>query len=332
MAFDIYNVITTDLLKKTVLVGIDLTDDNGDAYPDELFDAAIKQSVAVIENELEIVINKFRTRGERHDAIAQSRRSWWSMALDRRPLKKVDKLAISYGNYPQTDVPLEWVNITSEVGGSVSLIPTAAVLGAFNFSNSIPLLVDPISNFSYHDRVPAYFKFDYESGFNFIEGTITVPQGTTELLDIAINEKLVDKPNFIFTVTDDGNGNQAGAVPPTVQAFDIGDDTFSIEIGTAGAQGDVVISYKLHTVPDSLIKAILYMAAMLPLDTAGDLIVGAGIAAFRLGVDGLSQEINTTSSATNSGYGARMLSYRRQLKTAVEGLRKKYTTTKIGIF
>lgn len=331
MAFDIYNIITTDLLRKTVLVGIDLTDDNGDPYPDELFDSAIRQSISVLESELQIVINKFRTRGERHDAIAQNRRSWWSMAMDRRPLKKVDKLSISYGNYPETEVPIEWVNITSEVGGSVSLIPTAAVIGAFNFNNSIPLLVDPISNFSYHDRVPAYFKFDYESGFNFIEGEITIPAGTTELLNIAIGEQLVDKPNFIFEVIDDGNGNVVGAVPPTVQAFDIGDDTFSVEIGTAGAN-DVIIKYKLHTVPDALIKAILYMAAMLPLDTAGDLIVGAGIAAFRLGVDGLTQEINTTSSATNSGYGARMLSYRNQLKMAVATLRSKFTSTKLGVF
>ena len=331
MAFDIYDVITTDLLRKTVLVGIDLTDDQGNPYPDELFESAIRQSISVLENELEIVINKYRTRGERHDAIAQNRRSWWSMAMDRRPLRKVDKLSISYGNYPETEVPLEWVNITSEVGGSVSLIPTAAVIGAFNFSNSIPLLVDPISNFSYHDRVPAYFKFDYESGFNFIEGQITIPAGTTELLNIAIGEQLVDKPNFTFEVIDDGNGNVVGAIPPTVQAFDIGDDTFSVEISAAGV-ADVIIGYKLHTVPDSLIKSILYMSAMLPLDTAGDLIVGAGIAAFRLGIDNLTQEINTTSSATNSGYGARMLSYTRQLKNAVAQLKKKYTTTKIGIF
>ncbi len=74
------------------------------------------------------------------------------------------------------------------------------------------------------------------------------------------------------------------------------------------------------------------MSAMLPLDTAGDLIVGAGIAAFRLGVDGLTQEINTTSSATNSGYGARMLSYKDQLKRAVNQLRSKYTSTKLGVF
>lgn len=332
MAFDIYNVITTELLRNTVLVGIDLTDDQGNPYPDDLFEAAIRQSISVLESELQININKFRTRGERHDAIAQNRRSWWSMTMDRRPLKKVDKLSISYGNYPETQVPLEWVNITSEVGGSLSLIPTAAVIGAFNFNNSIPLLIDPISNFSYHDRVPAYFKFDYESGFNFIEGEITIPQNQTELLNIAIGETLVDRPNITFEVVDDGNGNLAGAVPPTIQAFDIGDDSFSVEISAAGLVGDVVLKYKLHTVPDALIKAILYMSAMLPLDTAGDLIVGAGIAAFRLGVDGLSQEINTTSSATNSGYGARMISYRTQLKAAVQSLKSKYTSTKLGVF
>jgi hypothetical protein len=304
----------------------------GNDYPDELFENAIQQAISLIEEELQITIEPHRSRGERHDAISQNRRSWWSMQLDRRPLKSVDKLVISYGKYPETDIPNEWVNITSPEGGSLSLIPTAATLGVFNFNNALPLLIDPISNFSYHERVPAYFKFDYTSGFNFIEGQITIPQGTTEVQDITFSELLIDKPRFIFEIVDDGNGNIVGATAPKITAFNISDEEFSVETNITPAVSDMVINYKVYTCPDLLLKCIAYVSAFLPLDTAGDLIAGAGIGSFSIGVDGLTQTVNTTSSATNAGYGAKMISYRDQVKSAMKILKSKYRLSKLAVF
>lgn len=66
-------------------------------------------------------------------------------------------------------------------------------------------------------------------------------------------------------------------------------------------------------------------AATLPLDTAGDLIAGAGIASKSIGQDGLSQSLGTTSSATNAGYGARILSYGKRLPGILDTLKAKYT-------
>lgn len=327
MSFNIKDIITVDLLKKSMLTGVSLNDANGDPYPDELFDLAIDSAIAGIEQELEINIDSFSVKGERHDAIAQNRRSWWSMVMDRRPLKSFEKITISYGHYPETSVPLEWVNINSEVGAHISLIPTAAVLGSFNFSNSIPLLIDPISNFAYHDRVPSYFKMDYSSGFNFIEGQMTISAGETQSDEILFNETLVDKPNFIFEVLDNG-GN---IVDQVCKAINISNESFKIELNEAGI-GDVVIGYKIHTVPQTIIKAILYTASFLPLDTAGDLIAGAGIAEFSLSIDDLSQNVRTTSSAENSGYSAKMKSYQSQLKILLKALKAKYQIPKIAVF
>ena len=73
------------------------------------------------------------------------------------------------------------------------------------------------------------------------------------------------------------------------------------------------------------------LAAILPLDVAGDLIIGAGIARFNIGVDNLRQEVDTTSSATNSGYGARILSYKNTLKAYVKALKADYQTPKFGV-
>ena len=328
--FGIRDIITTDYLKKTLLVGVDLTDDAGNPYPDELFDSAIDMSVSAIETELGITIDEYANKNERHDGYSGNKYSWWGTQLDYRPLKVVDNVEITYGNYPAVDIPISWVNITAPEAGSLSLIPTAETLGTFTFSNALPLLTDPITAFRAYERVPAYFNFDYKAGFNFIEQTITIPVGTTEVVDIAINEALIDKPNFVFEIEDDGNGNVAGAVV-SVKHFNANEENYSVRISVAPALNDATIKVKIHTVPPLMVKAIMYMAAMLPLDTAGDLIAGAGIGAFALEVDGLKQNIQTTSSATSAGYGAKIISYRTQLKAAVSSLKAKYKISGLAI-
>ena len=73
------------------------------------------------------------------------------------------------------------------------------------------------------------------------------------------------------------------------------------------------------------IRALIGRRASFPiLNTAGDLIAGAGIANFSMSVDGLSQSIGTTSSATNSGYGARLVQYTREIKEEMKTLRRHY--------
>lgn len=57
-------------------------------------------------------------------------------------------------------------------------------------------------------------------------------------------------------------------------------------------------------VPVLLNQAISMIAAIISLITAGHLILGAGIAGTSISLDGLSQSINTTQSAENSGFSS----------------------------
>lgn len=330
MAIDVYDILTVDLLKNTMLAGIDLTLDDGSAYPDDLFEQTLAQAISTMEEELEITINPFSTKKERHDLDSDQARGFYPLQLDRRPVRSVEKLNISYGNYAPVQIPDAWINITSPEAGSVHLIPTAESVGQFNFNNVLPMLIDPLTTYGNYQRVPGYFSYDYTSGFNFIEKTITVTQNTIETTGLTYGEVLTDKPNFIFEIVDDGNGNIVGAPVPKIKAFGLSDDGFSISTSITPLVGDMTIKVKIHTMPSSLVKCILYIAAMLPLDTAGDLLLGAGIGQFSLAVDGLSQNIASTSSATSSGYGARTLSYERQLKMTLKALRKKYTVPKLA--
>ena len=78
------------------------------------------------------------------------------------------------------------------------------------------------------------------------------------------------------------------------------------------------------TAPADIKHAIAMYASIGVLNIAGDLIVGAGIASKSVSVPGLSQNVNTTSSATNAGFGARIIEYQKELKEMLPNLRRFY--------
>jgi hypothetical protein len=77
-------------------------------------------------------------------------------------------------------------------------------------------------------------------------------------------------------------------------------------------------------VPFALKEFVGKIAAIGPLSLAGDLILGAGIGAQQLSMDGLSQSISSTASATSAGYGARIRQYTQQIKEDRKILRQYY--------
>lgn len=89
--------------------------------------------------------------------------------------------------------------------------------------------------------------------------------------------------------------------------------------------------FEAGQVPENLRAMIGKKAAMGPLNIAGDLISGAGIAAQSLSIDGLSQSISTTSSATNAGYGARILQYWKDIKEDLPQLKRYYRGLRLSV-
>lgn len=82
-------------------------------------------------------------------------------------------------------------------------------------------------------------------------------------------------------------------------------------------------------IPENILDLIGMFASLGPLNIFGDLIAGAGIASFSASIDGLSQSIGTTSSATNSGYGARIIQYLKQIKEQIPMLKRYYKGIRI---
>lgn len=80
----------------------------------------------------------------------------------------------------------------------------------------------------------------------------------------------------------------------------------------------------LKRVPEDIMDFVGKLAAINIFNVLGDLIIGAGIANQSIGIDGLSQSIGTTASATSAGYGARIISYLNEMKMSKKNLKAKY--------
>lgn len=77
-------------------------------------------------------------------------------------------------------------------------------------------------------------------------------------------------------------------------------------------------------VPANLKDIIGKLASFGPLNIAGDLVLGAGIAGQQISIDGISTGVQTTQSATNSGYGARLARYSKELAVQIPEARRYF--------
>jgi len=72
--------------------------------------------------------------------------------------------------------------------------------------------------------------------------------------------------------------------------------------------------FEQDSIPRNINHLIGMLAAIYTFNIAGDIVLGAGIAAQSLSIDGLSQSVQTTSSAENSAYSARIIQYAKLIK------------------
>ena len=94
---------------------------------------------------------------------------------------------------------------------------------------------------------------------------------------------------------------------------------------------DYTAGFAPGEVPHDIIDLIGKKASFGPLNIAGDLLGGAGIASQSISIDGLSQSFNTTSSATNAGYGARLLQYGKEIKEVLAMLERYYKGIRLAV-
>jgi hypothetical protein len=312
----ITDIITAQRLKDTTLLGVDLTLDDGTAYPDAQYTQAIHHAIATVENELGLTIDQFTVEGENHDIYAPDRSAWWPFRMDERPIRKVTGMRIRYGSFPPVEFPLSWIKMTSHMFGQLHIMPSEEALGSYIIRAGIPFVAGDVMQAM--DWIPGYFEFDYECGFVCHNGTLVIPDGETEATyTFPTDVPMTDRYRTDLALTDAQGAAGLRLKKRSLKAF-------TVEVTTPPAGADATVTWTADSIPDDIKQLILIIAAMMPLAVAGDLIVGAGIASISTSMDGLSQNINTTSSATNSGYGARILELRKQADALLPAIRARF--------
>lgn len=312
----ILDILTPDWLKNTALGGVDLTLDDGSTYDDRVYEDSLRVAVEAVEHDLGIQLDRFTHDSERHDYSADDGLSFWPFSLDWRPLIAVRSLGLQYGQNPLASVPLSWVNVLNHEHAQIQIIPTRDGLGGFQAVSGMPLIIGELLN--PRSWIPGYFVFGYEAGFQDDFGTVEIPEGESRV-EVSFSERM----NIRYGAPVITPGEETRGITQ-LRVVDQTPTGFVIRSNRSAVGGPLVLDWNVTTLPSDLKRVIGYLAAMLPLDIAGDLIGGAGIANFSVSMDGLSQSVGTTSSATNSGYGSRVIQFQKELKNLLPALRAKY--------
>lgn len=179
----------------------------------------------------------------------------------------------------------------------------------------------------FHD----YYRTDYPE-FNIInldnypvisleEFRVEYPSGQT-VVNFPLEWIRLDKVHGIVRIVPTAGtlseiiiGQGGSFLPAVYSGLDSLPDLFAISYTAGFADGKI---------PTNLLDLIGKRAALGPLNIFGDLVAGAGIANISTSIDGLSQTIGTTSSATNAGFGARILQYTKEMKAEIPNLIRYY--------
>ena len=298
-------------LKNTYLLGVDLTLDDGSAYPETIFTTSIEQAARAVSDELGLVFD-VQTFSERHDKEPDAAPSWHPIRSRYRPLLDVEALSIQYGNSTtRAELPPQWAQITEPMAGQIHIVPTTEGASSYIIAGGTPVILG-LGGLNAQYYIPAYFELDYRAGFPFYEGTATILQGQSSV-EVSTPQRFVDRYDVKAT----------GAAVSAKRH-----DKFTLSLSAPAAQ-DTDISWTIDTLPQDIARAVMLKSSLLALDVAGDLIAGAGLAMVSTSMDGLSQNINTTASATNSGYGARVLQFTKEYKELIATLKATYRAMNI---
>jgi hypothetical protein len=237
-------LISVDELKAIYLFGVDLTKDDGEAFPKRMFEHYIQAGSDWLAKELDITLVAKDYVNEVQDHYASDWGRWGYSQLWNYPVSRIDSIRFQYPSMDKAvTINSKWITLPD--GGAHGIVQIVPGQGNIADVLLIPGALMPLWSGS-TGRIPGIWHFDYRAGF---------------------------EPN---------------AVPPDIK------------------------------------HVIGMWAAIGALNIAGDLIAGAGIATKSVSIPGLSQNIGTTSSATSSGYGARVLEYQKEIKAMLPNLRRFY--------
>lgn len=184
----------------------------------------------------------------------------------------------------------------------------------------------------------SYYRTDYFQQFPIIQTNcpVRIPLALTGMLNKM--EQIIYPQTWLTCEKDmDGIGKRRMSVVPTGASSVRGNaDVILTGITTQiGFQRytnipdywdiQYVTGFDLDKMPLDLINLVGKLASFGPLNIAGDMIFNLpGVASMHLEIDGLRQSINSTASAENAGYGARLKQYQKEIEETVGRIKLVY--------
>jgi len=363
--------LTAEWLVKTYLTGLNLTDDDGNYYPPEVFQMPIKASLDWAESVLGIRIRKTNCSA-RLDFSGGSLSNYHPITIPDAKIQSITTVKWKLGNStPVITWPGDWFVVRDN---QLQFVPASTGSGGANIE-SYPLYQLYMAQQG-NSNLPGIWEVDYVAGFE-TQGTLTalsttgiasgagswVPNykntnGDAQQVwgDLTITLSSAATVARTFTVYGwrledgkpfDGVGRLGVQYVPETVTIPIGSTTAT----TANAWSQVTkvlwtgwtATPTAHTVTFSgqlcdpiaidmdwdLMDLIGKAASIHILNTAGDLIIGAGIANKSTSIDGISASIGTTSSPTNAGYGARIIQLQKDINRMLPVLFRKYNGVQV---
>lgn len=118
---------------------------------------------------------------------------------------------------------------------------------------------------------------------------------------------------------------------PTVEgiAWTMQGSMYPIFGGSAGRypgfwRVDYRAGFEPKEVPPIIKELVGKWASLGVMNIAGDLVGGAGLQGMSVSLPGLTQNVTTTNSSTNAGYGARLLQYIKEIKMVLPAVKRTY--------
>jgi hypothetical protein len=378
-------LVSVDELRENYLFGLDLTDDDGNPFPDRMLEWYIRAGVDWLHKELDIDMVATTHINETHDHYAVDYARWGYFQLNHYPVIAVDQIFFQYPSMQsQSVINPEWIVL--EDGGAHGVIQIVPGQGNIAEVLMIPGALFPMWSGA-TGRVPGIWHFTYRSGFepgtappdikhavamwasigvlniagDLIVGagiaskSVTLPglsqnvnttclSGDTEIAladgSFATIKSLVGSGPFeVISVDADGKATieVARDARPTIE-----DDVLAVHL----SNGRVVRSNETHKF--RLLDGEWLAAGELQPGTVltpcegvdGPLIevvrvvpTGSREQLYDLTVDathcfGLSSGVIVhNSSATNAGFGARIIEYQKEIKQLIPNLRRYYGKT-----
>lgn len=315
----IYDLVTPQWVKDTFLRGLDnyLQDEDGIPFPESMYEQSTSQAIASVQAELDLCLDVTTITQERQDWNSEDINACIPLYVFQRPLHSVQALRWKYGQLRIFTVPATWLNILNPIFGRLHVIPTALSPSVTLTTNVFPYF------FNNSNYMPGWWDIDYTAGFRYYKGSATIAQGQqTATVTFASDEQFLSSNYAVYTTR---SGPNAADLLMEPQIVSKGVGGFTIKMPTAVAGTSLTVNWVVSDLPADLRQVLGIRAALLPLVTAGDLVLGAGVQGGQIGVDGLSQQLSTTKAGAAGGaFAGRVNALQAQALDLMNNLRGKY--------